>query len=326
MQFKLKIIISFSCFIVLSQLVFASFCNNTSINTLAPAHFYLEEKIPSHLFSLFEYGMKSLITAIKEPDIKILNDLDIIVILGSPHYTYAALKAIDLYNQSKMNNKSPLIITTGGTITKEGISEGEVMAKYLMQHGISSDSILIEKESKTTGENIDFAYNKFNNAPQIKKKFQVNKDTLNVAIVQYSAMMLRHTKDITIWQNGDGKNSKWNITPIPSEIPEIAILPVSEQLSLLGRLGFELRIHSEDKVLNENLIRIKDIMLKIRNLSFDLNDGKISKESAIQSIYKDLNSIKTVFDAIPNKPINNISPLYHRIESLQQAGDTQVSS
>ena len=48
-------------------------------------------------------------------------------------------------------------IVSGGQGSDELIAEAEAMARYLMEHGVPEDAILIENRSRTTFENLTFS-------------------------------------------------------------------------------------------------------------------------------------------------------------------------
>lgn len=60
-------------------------------------------------------------------------------------------KAIKLYNRSK---RKPIIIPSGGQGGNETISEAEAMKKYLLEHGIPEEHIILEDKSMNTMENL----------------------------------------------------------------------------------------------------------------------------------------------------------------------------
>lgn len=63
----------------------------------------------------------------------------------------AAKECIDSYKNSGK------IVVSGGKGSDEKLAESEAMKKYLVQHGISEDRILIENKSSTTSENFKFS-------------------------------------------------------------------------------------------------------------------------------------------------------------------------
>ena len=54
------------------------------------------------------------------------------------------------------------VIVTGGQGSNESRTEASVMAEYLTGHGFSADNIILEDRSKTTTENMKFAYGLYN--------------------------------------------------------------------------------------------------------------------------------------------------------------------
>ena len=85
-------------------------------------------------------------------------DLDYIIILGSQVYEngpsvvlkYRLDQAIDYLEE----NPKTLCIVSGGQGYNEPFAEAVGMADYLKEKGIPEDRIMLEKESKTTEENI----------------------------------------------------------------------------------------------------------------------------------------------------------------------------
>ena len=63
-------------------------------------------------------------------------------------------KAIEVYHKDPT---APILIPSGGQGHDEDISEAEAMAKYLVEHGIPEDHIILEDQSKTTRENLRFS-------------------------------------------------------------------------------------------------------------------------------------------------------------------------
>ena len=60
-------------------------------------------------------------------------------------------KAIEIYERCK---KKPIIIPSGGQGADEKVSEAEAMGRYLIEHGIPKESIVLEDGSATTRENL----------------------------------------------------------------------------------------------------------------------------------------------------------------------------
>lgn len=65
----------------------------------------------------------------------------------------AAIDCIDSFGNTGK------IVVSGGQGSDEKLPESEAMKKYLVQHGISEDRILIEDKSSTTAENFKFSKN-----------------------------------------------------------------------------------------------------------------------------------------------------------------------
>lgn len=60
-------------------------------------------------------------------------------------------KAIEIYNRCKVK---PILIPSGGRGSDEAISEAEAMRRYLLEHGIPQEQIILEDGSATTMENL----------------------------------------------------------------------------------------------------------------------------------------------------------------------------
>src|SRR5579875_1491092 len=86
---------------------------------------------------------------------------DVILVLGAAEYhgkPSPVLKArldhaLALYDRGL----APYLLTTGGAGGDPVYTEGEVGRAYLSQHGVPSESILVEPEGSTTGQSLDGA-------------------------------------------------------------------------------------------------------------------------------------------------------------------------
>jgi uncharacterized SAM-binding protein YcdF (DUF218 family) len=63
-------------------------------------------------------------------------------------------KAIEIYEKCKVK---PIIIPSGGQGGDEKLSEAEAMRRYLVEHGIPDEHIILEDRSATTAENLAFS-------------------------------------------------------------------------------------------------------------------------------------------------------------------------
>ena len=63
-------------------------------------------------------------------------------------------KAIEVYEKC---DRKPVIIPSGGKGDDEKVSEAEAMRRYLVSHGIPNESIVLEDQSTTTGENVAYS-------------------------------------------------------------------------------------------------------------------------------------------------------------------------
>ena len=106
----------------------------------------------------------TIIIALKSVMKKASYDKDYIIILGCKIKKDGSLppllkgrvdRAIQFREeQLKENNKDLIFVPSGGKGKDETISEAEAMKKYLVEHNIPEDRILVESESKNTYENI----------------------------------------------------------------------------------------------------------------------------------------------------------------------------
>jgi uncharacterized SAM-binding protein YcdF (DUF218 family) len=71
--------------------------------------------------------------------------------------------SLSLYNRMEAavdylkRNSSATVIVSGGKGPKETISEAKAMARYLIEHGISKEKIMLEDKSTSTYENLLFS-------------------------------------------------------------------------------------------------------------------------------------------------------------------------
>ena len=111
-----------------------------------------------------------------EPSLTLANRLD------------AAITYINYYN----NNEK--IIVSGGQGNDEKIAESEAMKKYLIEHGVDENRILVENKSSTTYENFKFS------KEIIEKDSNKNLDSLNIKIITTNFHAFRSR--ILAWKNG----------------------------------------------------------------------------------------------------------------------------
>lgn len=62
--------------------------------------------------------------------------------------------AIKVYNKCISKGRSPIIIPSGGKGDDEELSEAEAMGRYLVEHGIPEEHIILEDRSPTTRANL----------------------------------------------------------------------------------------------------------------------------------------------------------------------------
>ncbi|MCR4781199.1 MAG: YdcF family protein [Lachnospiraceae bacterium] len=91
-------------------------------------------------------------------------NLDYIVVLGAqmrkngPSNVYR--HRLNTAAEYLKENPKTLCITTGGKGKNESVSEGEGGKNYLVEKGIDPKRIIVESKSKTTKENLKFAFEK----------------------------------------------------------------------------------------------------------------------------------------------------------------------
>lgn len=82
---------------------------------------------------------------------------DAIVVLGAgvqgDQVTDSLRKRLDKALEYCRSNPDTLIVVTGGQGSGENVSEAEAMQKYLLDHGVSADRILMEDQATNTKEN-----------------------------------------------------------------------------------------------------------------------------------------------------------------------------
>lgn len=92
---------------------------------------------------------------------KTADDARYLIILGSqvratgPSMDYQA--RLDAAYEYLLNEPKTIVITTGGKGKSEPLSEGQGGADYLLKKGISSKRIIVEDQSTSTLENLQFA-------------------------------------------------------------------------------------------------------------------------------------------------------------------------
>jgi uncharacterized SAM-binding protein YcdF (DUF218 family) len=93
--------------------------------------------------------------------------VDFVVVLGSgllgsrvpPLLASRLDRARAVVELETARGRSPVVITSGGQGPGEDLPESHAMARYLVDHGISEDRILMEDRSTTTLENMTFSRN-----------------------------------------------------------------------------------------------------------------------------------------------------------------------
>ncbi len=116
-----------------------------------------------------------------------IRSVDAIIVLGagqwdgrpSPMFQARLDRAFDLYNQGY----AAYLVLTGGFGTGEENSESDVGKNYLVEKGVSENVIFIEKQSRTTWQNL-------NNARNILESISAN----SVLLVSHDFHMMRSQK------------------------------------------------------------------------------------------------------------------------------------
>ncbi|MCR5776564.1 MAG: YdcF family protein [Lachnospiraceae bacterium] len=153
---------SFTIWIALSGIfaIFAYLAYGKNWNNLMPILRYMICAVSGILFVIFVICQTAIISHSFD---KGKNDLDYIVVLGAQMrgnnpsivYRYRLDKAFEYL----MANENTICILTGGKGANETISEGEGGRDYLLSRGITTDRLIVEKESRDTVENIRNAFN-----------------------------------------------------------------------------------------------------------------------------------------------------------------------
>ncbi|WP_433566018.1 YdcF family protein [Nocardia sp. CA-151230] len=89
---------------------------------------------------------------------------DVVVVLGcrlrhdrvAPMLARRLNRALEVVGEERRRGRAPLLVVSGGQSGRETVAEAEAMADYLVAQGISGDSILREKWSRNTEENLRF--------------------------------------------------------------------------------------------------------------------------------------------------------------------------
>jgi uncharacterized SAM-binding protein YcdF (DUF218 family) len=108
-----------------------------------------------------------VIYAVVYGKITALRSADFVVVLGSglaggervpPLLASRLDRGRQVYQALETRGKtSPLIIVSGGKGGDERLSEAEAMARYLIDHGVRQDRVVLEDRSRTTEENLRFS-------------------------------------------------------------------------------------------------------------------------------------------------------------------------
>lgn len=88
-------------------------------------------------------------------------DLDYVVVLGAQVKkdvpSRALRKRLEKALEYAEKNENTILILSGGQGTGEDITEAECMRRYLTEHGISGERLILEEKSTNTMENLQFS-------------------------------------------------------------------------------------------------------------------------------------------------------------------------
>lgn len=91
------------------------------------------------------------------------NKVDYVIVLGARLYrdlpSPALVERLKVAKDYLKENKDIKAVVSGGQGDDESIPEAKAMKKYLIDNGIEEDRIIIEDESTSTFENLQFTYN-----------------------------------------------------------------------------------------------------------------------------------------------------------------------
>lgn len=89
------------------------------------------------------------------------NEIDYVIVLGARLYGEIPAPALEERLNAAIEylteNEDVRVVVTGGQGENEDIPEAGAMAKYLVDHGIDESRIIIEDQSTTTFENLEFS-------------------------------------------------------------------------------------------------------------------------------------------------------------------------
>ncbi|MDO4337741.1 MAG: YdcF family protein [Eubacteriales bacterium] len=88
-------------------------------------------------------------------------DLDYVVVLGAQVKketpSRALKKRLEKALEYAENNPETILILSGGQGSGEEITEAECMSRYLIEHGIPKERLVLEERSTSTKENLEFS-------------------------------------------------------------------------------------------------------------------------------------------------------------------------
>lgn len=86
---------------------------------------------------------------------------DYVLVLGAQvkgtRLTYALQARLDIAYEYAVDNPSSVVIVSGGQGPGETVTEADAMARYLKEKGLSEERIVLEDQSTSTFENIEFS-------------------------------------------------------------------------------------------------------------------------------------------------------------------------
>ncbi|UGT61613.1 YdcF family protein [Nocardia asteroides] len=117
---------------------------------------------------------------------------DAIVVLGcglnrnkvTPLLASRLQRALRVYRAETAAGRGPLLVTSGGKGSDEALSEADAMATYLIRAGVSDESIVRERESRNTEENL-------RNSLALLRDAGIDVDTARITVVTSNFHVLR---------------------------------------------------------------------------------------------------------------------------------------
>jgi len=143
---------------------------------------------------------------------------DVVLVLGGGvrhGEVQSALRArLDRAIEYHHRNPTAIIIVTGGTGHREPISEAEAMARYLIDHGIPADRILLEDAAYSTYSNMAFSRTLFDAYVLPTETTVTHRPT--VAIITNDFHMfrsIRFAEGVGFYARAYPSRTPWYVTP-----------------------------------------------------------------------------------------------------------------